>query len=548
MSSRLRPERWVASMVDSDMRSTADLKVSWPCIWMICSSCEARMESAPLPSQLRTMWPMWPPPPLAGATSAAPAPSANRAAVPRSVLSMKRLSTSAPITSTFSLRPPSTCAAASARADRKPVHAAPKSIAPARVAPSSRATSGAALGRIWSAATVATRTRSTSSGATPASSSAARPAVVARSWRRSPGDTWRRSCTPVRWTIHCTVTPAPSAIVSLVTTRSGTAIATDARAAARCWRSHGMGVAVAAAAGSEAAASRTAALASGQRRSGLRTGCLHRTSERLSYQVRQDVAGAGLHEVGDAARIERAHHVEPANRLGDRAHEQRGNVVERLGGHAGVHRRAWLADLGLVHERAERLDGGLHQRRVERAGHREALRADTALLQLRLGIVERTEGAGENQLVRRVVVRDRDVGRGRHLGDGLAVPLTGANGRHSAVTGLVGSLLHEPAAGGDQPEPVLGGNRAGRHERGDLAERMPGHDVRLDALALRLPAGQRRAEDRGLRPAGAVGGAFEQVGADLVRGELEQVGTVALHRFAHVSCLAALPRKEQRSA
>ena len=52
-------------------------------------------------------------------------------------------------------------------------------------------------------------------------------------------------------------------------------MATDARAAARCWRSHGMGVAVAAAAGSEAAASRTAALASGQRRPGLRTGCLH---------------------------------------------------------------------------------------------------------------------------------------------------------------------------------------------------------------------------------------------------------------------------------
>ena len=54
-----------------------------------------------MPSQLRTMWPMWPPPPFEGATSAAPAPSANRAAVPRSVRSMKRLSTSAPITSTF---------------------------------------------------------------------------------------------------------------------------------------------------------------------------------------------------------------------------------------------------------------------------------------------------------------------------------------------------------------------------------------------------------------------------------------------------------------
>src|SRR5829696_10394229 len=144
---------------------------------------------------------------------------------------------------------------------------------------------------------------------------------------RSPSDTCRRSCTPVRWTIHCSVTPAPSATVLFVTTCSGTAIATDARAAARCWRSHGMGVAVAAAAGSEAAASRTAALASGQRRSGLCTGCLHLTSERLSYQVGQDIARTGLHEVVHAARVECPHHVEPADRFGDRAHEQRRDVV-----------------------------------------------------------------------------------------------------------------------------------------------------------------------------------------------------------------------------
>ena len=116
-------------------------------MWMICSSWEARIDvgadAVAVQDDVAEMKPV----PFAGATSAAPAPSANSADVPRSERSMKRLSTSAPITSTLSLRPPSTWAAASASADRKPVQAAPTSIAPARVAPSSRATSGAAFGQ-----------------------------------------------------------------------------------------------------------------------------------------------------------------------------------------------------------------------------------------------------------------------------------------------------------------------------------------------------------------------------------------------------------------
>ena len=54
------------------------------------------------------------------------------------------------------------------------------------------------------------------------------------------------------------------------------------------------------------------------------------------------------------------------------------------------------------------------------------------------------------------------------------------------------------------------------------------------------------AEDRGLSPAGAVRGAFEQVGADLLEGELEQVRPLRFNSFAHVSGLTALPGKEQR--
>ena len=53
------------------------------------------------------------------------------------------------------------------------------------------------------------------------------------------------------------------------------------------------------------------------------------------------------------------------------------------------------------------------------------------------------------------------------------------------------------------------------------------------------------AVDRGLRPAGAVGGALEQVGPDLLERELEQVRTPPFHGFAHVSRLAALAWKEQ---
>src|SRR5262245_1836689 len=252
-------------------------------------------------------------------------------------------------------------------------------MAPAFVAPRSRATSGAQFGSSSSAATVATRIRSRSAASAPASSSAPLPAAAARSCSLWPSDTWRRSRTPVRWTIHCSVTPAPSATAALLTPRAGTAIATDARAAARRWRSHGMGVAVTAAAGSDAAASRTAALASGRNSSGLRTGGL--LGEGLIDEFRQDSAGTCLDEVGHAARVERANDVEPAHRMGDRLNQALADVVEGLSRDARVHRHAWLGDGDCLDRGPERLDGGLHEGRVEGARHRQPLGADAALLQ-----------------------------------------------------------------------------------------------------------------------------------------------------------------------
>src|SRR5256885_2349067 len=60
---------------------------------------------------------------------------------------------------------------------------------------------------------------------------AARPASAASSASVAPGSAWRRSLAPVRFTIQASSTPRRSAIGPLATTRSGTAIPTDAIAA-----------------------------------------------------------------------------------------------------------------------------------------------------------------------------------------------------------------------------------------------------------------------------------------------------------------------------
>jgi hypothetical protein len=138
---------------------------------------------------------------------------------------------SAPTSSTVRARPASISEVPSARPDRKPVQAAPTSIAPARTAPSASATSGAALGSSSSAVVVATRTRSTSSGDRPASSSAAPPAAAARSARRSPGAAMCRARMPVRFTIHSSLTPIRSAMGAFVTTFAGTLVPIEAIAA-----------------------------------------------------------------------------------------------------------------------------------------------------------------------------------------------------------------------------------------------------------------------------------------------------------------------------
>jgi hypothetical protein len=73
-----------------------------------------------------------------------------------------------------------------------------------------------------------------------------------------------------------------------------------------------------------------------------------------------------------------------------------------------------------------------------------------------------------------------------------------------------------------------------------------GHERRLEAVHEDFVAGQGRAEDRRLCPAGSILCALEEVVGDLRARELGQVGTMGLHEARHIRGLASLAGKEQR--
>jgi hypothetical protein len=89
---------------------------------------------------------------------------------------------------------------------------------------------------------------------------------------------------------------------------------------------------------------------------------------------------------------------------------------------------------------------------------------------------------------------------------------------HAAVAGLA----HQLAAQHDELERVVAAQHAGGGERGELAERMTGGGGRMQVQG--VPAGDRRAEDRGLGVAGVLTGAREGVLADELGHALEQSG------------------------
>jgi hypothetical protein len=162
-----------------------------------------------------------------------------------------------------------------------------------------------------------------------------------------------------------------------------------------------------------------------------------------------------------------------------------------------------------------------------------------------LGSGDRLVRAGEDDLVGSVVVGEREAAVVRDLFHGRAVAR--ANGKHSAaaILGPLGGLLHEAAAGGHQPETVLGGERVRGHQRRDLPERVAGHDVRLYSIAEHIEACEGGTVDRRLRPACAFIGALEEVVGNLRARDLEQVRKLTLDLLSHVRRLASLPREQQ---
>src|SRR4051794_19656258 len=527
MSARPSSASAHASSVLSESRATAALKVSWPRIRTRRSSLPAQMQSPPEPSERSSMGPIAPGAPAV--TSAAPAPSPNSAAVRRSSSSTTRLISSAPITSTACALPVSTWAAAIERPDRKPVHAAPRSTAPACPVPSRSATRGAALGSSSSWVKVATSTRSTSEAGTPPASSASAPARVARAVRPSPSAARRRSRTPVRLTIQSSSTPSRPAIAALGTTSCGRATPRPAMPAVRA-RGAPRGSARGASVAIELCISDLPALG-GQR--------LH-IIERAPHESRQHTPWSGLHHVAHAHRLQLAHHVEPAHWADERLSEAPAGVPEGLSRDAREHGHLRPVEVDCLQQCPEPLGRARHRGGMERPRHREALGANAARAGFFLGGCDPVLGTGDHHLVWGVLVRHhQSVALGERLGVGPRRP----DGHHAAAGARLG---HQAPALGHHRHPVVLAECPGGHERGHLAKRVPGEEVGIGA-AEPLEARQAGAEDRGLVEAGVLTEARERVLAHRVHGELEQVRAPPFGELSHVCAQASLAREDDRA-
>src|SRR4051794_30319648 len=511
-SSSATPARSHTSRVDCVSAATAALNVVWPSMRMSASSRPMVIASASVASEPNTNGPTAPSPSAPSTT--APAASPNSAAVRLSSKSVKRESTSAPTTSTVSARPLSIMPAPELSALTHPVQAAPTSNAFAPAAPSAVATIGAALGSRSSAEVVATSTASRAAGSTPASSTAARAAAIARSPRPSEGMAWRRERMPVRFTIQLSSSPRRSAIGRFETAVSG-----------RTWaRPRTVAVRVAAAVPVTASAS-----------GALRMGGLPRDA---LGQLREHVAGARLHEVLGARVEHGAERLAPPHGPGQGGGQLGAHVGEGRGGRARVDGEARLAQLDVVERGAERRDGGLHRRRVERAGDVERHRAHAVLARGLLGLGEARALAREHDLAGGVVVGDGDLG-GR--GDRAGV-VGGAAEQREHRAAVVG-LGHQAAAQDDEAQRVLDRQHARGGERAELAERVAGGHGGLDVE--HGPAGDARTEDGRLGEARALLHALEGILADQLDAALEQPGQLAGDVVAHVGGLGALAGEEQ---
>ena len=196
------------------------------------------------------------------------------------------------------------------------------------------------------------------------------------------------------------------------------------------------------------------------------------------------------------------------------SHQAKADVVEGLCGHAGQDRHARLRAprSSSTSARKGSTAGSMSgEWKAPATGRRLARTSRSA--SARLGLVESAAAPGEHQLVGRVVV-----GHGQ-LRWPAATSWIGARSPRARTASIppspvvLGGLLHQPPARGHETQAVVGASGSGGHERADLAERVAGHQAGLGAIAQLLPAGEGRAEDRGLRPARALARRARRLGS-----------------------------------
>src|SRR5215218_5944120 len=392
---------------------------------------------------------------------------------------------SAPTTRAARAPPASTWARASERPERKPVQAAPMSIAPAPLAPTRAATCGAAWGWSSSGVKVATSTRSISEGSTRASSSARAPARAESSTRLSPL-TRRRRSTPVREAIQSESIPSGAAISSFSTTRSGSAVAIEAIPAELVRRPllrRGSSEAAVeepaicrvsratSPSGSTSEASTSKSCSQGSSGNGplpARDGLYLCALDRPTNEAGEDLARPDVEEATHAELPEPSRDGRPADRAGQGGGQGVPRVlVEEVRGHGRDHGRRGAAELDLVERRAEGTGARLHRGSVEGARDREALRANARGLGSGESGLDAQLWSGEHELLRRVLVGDdQAVLVGERLG---ARPIR-PDGEHAAGLRSPGRVLHRPPARDDDPQPGPVVERTRGRQGADLAE------------------------------------------------------------------------------
>lgn len=233
--------------------------------------------------------------------------------------------------------------------------------------------------------------------------------------------------------------------------------------------------------------------------------------------------------------------IDPADGRDERPCEAVAGIVgEGGGGHAGVDGSARRSHLDLTERRPEGLHDMREQWRVERTRDREPLRPHAGLPRLGLRGLDPGEWAGEDDLLRGVVVGDDEVMPARQR---LGLFALGPHDDHAARA-LYCRAVHQPPALGDDLQAVVLGQGARGDERADLAERVAGIEVGLGAAEALEPR-ERGTEDRGLREARAVRDPREGILAHAGGDALGQVRPTRGDRVGHAGLLAALAGKEE---